>query len=293
MKDFTVHINANISDPHPLSDKYKNHKIFKDMGLIMEFYEFVSCSSYGCLLPGNGDLIQNPDSYIFSSIGGTIESMFVLLQTSHINDAFALLRVYFDEILIATFFSAYRTDQFNEKAQEHCQNNMNLYYVKKVKTWIEGISDTPKCMDAIKYFKRSNCYQELFNKFDFEGKYKKIREILDDSVHINGFSLMVKNDNSLNIEYREDELDNFHSMLSSLFQFHLASIIHLDSNYVMSSDCRDYRDIGQIPPEGSEYWVCPKAQEVFVEFILPDKNLADFFKETCDMEFDYNANSEE
>ena len=55
----------------------------------------------------------------------------------------------------------------------------------------------------------------------------------------------------------------------------------LSLEYMMSSDYIDYLDKGRTPPEGSEHWIAPFAQEAFDKFVKPDAKLASFIRSNC------------
>jgi len=49
----------------------------------------------------------------------------------------------------------------------------------------------------------------------------------------------------------------------------------------MASDYMDHMEMGVIPPEGSENWIAPFAQDAFDKIIRPHKAIADFIISTC------------
>ena len=53
---------------------------------------------------------------------------------------------------------------------------------------------------------------------------------------------------------------------------------------MMASDYIDSLEIGMTPPEGSERWIAPFAQEAFDKYIVPYKALAEFIKDNCCLE---------
>ena len=54
----------------------------------------------------------------------------------------------------------------------------------------------------------------------------------------------------------------------------------------MASDYMDYLEFGEIPPEGSDQWLAPFAQEAFGKYIKRDKKLADFIKNSCSLQIE-------
>ena len=49
----------------------------------------------------------------------------------------------------------------------------------------------------------------------------------------------------------------------------------------MASDYIDYLDEGMTPPEGSEDWIAPLAQDAFDKIIKPHPKIANFIISTC------------
>ena len=54
--------------------------------------------------------ILNIDTYIFSSIQGTVDSIKTILTNGRINDSYALLRKYYDSTIINIYSSLYLQD---------------------------------------------------------------------------------------------------------------------------------------------------------------------------------------
>ena len=81
-----------------LSEAYKEHTCFKELEDMKEFYDNTSDRSYLVVPLGTKSLL-NFESYVFMSIYGTLDSIELLLMDGKINDAFVLVRKYYDDIL--------------------------------------------------------------------------------------------------------------------------------------------------------------------------------------------------
>ena len=46
----------------------------------------------------------------------------------------------------------------------------------------------------------------------------------------------------------------------------------------------DYLELGEIPPEGSDQWLAPFAQEAFDKYIKNHSKLAVYIKNNCSLE---------
>lgn len=266
----------------PLPKEYTEHPIFEDIDLMMDAYDFLSYNSFGFMPDGLPGEWINYETYIFSSLKGTLESMKMLLESAHINDAFAVLRKYFDEIMIAVFYVVYCQDQIKVNIDKL------LYTVQKLKDWKDGKAKSPRYDAIIKYLKRSKSFSDLMSKFVFEKDkgFGKIRSYLDDNMHINRYILMLNNDNELHNERRVNLLNRFHQYLNSIFSFHFASVIFTTSHYLMATDYRDCLECDMAPPEDSQNWVAPIGQDAFNKFIEPMPSIAEFLKKNTYLEFE-------
>ena len=72
-------------------EKYQKHGVFEALERYAAFYESLAHSVFGFVSLGTR-AICNIDSYLFSSIQGTLASIQAILRDGRINDAYALLR---------------------------------------------------------------------------------------------------------------------------------------------------------------------------------------------------------
>lgn len=266
----------------PLLKEYTEHSIFGDMSIMMDTYNFLSYNSFGFMPDGLPGEWINYETYIFSSLKGTIESMKMLLESAHINDAFAVLRKYFDEIMIAVFYVVYCQDQIKGNRDKL------LYTVQKLKDWRDGKAKSPKYDAIVKYLKRSKSFSDLMSKFVFEKErgFGKIRSYLDDNMHINRYILILNNDNELHNERRVKLLNRFHNYLNAIFSFHYASVIFTTPHYLTATYYRDCLEFGETPEEGSQNWVASIAQNAYSKFVKPMSSIAEFLKKNTYLEFE-------
>lgn len=66
---------------------------------------------------------------------------------------------------------------------------------------------------------------------------------------------MVINDNQIYDENRMKLLDLLSSDLKDLFIMHFIYMFTLNPHFLMSGEHVDYLEMGQTPPEDSQYWV--------------------------------------
>lgn len=92
--------------------------------------------------------IVNLDTYTYSSIKGTIESIRDILKKGRINDAFALLRKYYDSTMINVYTNLYLEDNFSIKN----------FIVTQIDNWREGTESIPEYRVISKYIKYPQTY---------------------------------------------------------------------------------------------------------------------------------------
>src|SRR5690554_5932141 len=96
-----------------VTDKtYQDHKIFEELDRYSKFYEQLAFPVFQFASLGAGAPL-NTDSYVLSSMQGTLESICMILKSGRINDAYALLRKFHDSSIINTYCSAYLKEHFS------------------------------------------------------------------------------------------------------------------------------------------------------------------------------------
>lgn len=109
--------------------------------------------------------VVNLDSYVFSSIKGTLSSINMILKDGRINDSWTLLRKYHDSIIINIYSCLFLKDNFS----------INNFVVKKINDWIHGKSSLPEFRIMSQYIRNHGELSEL-NKLIYEtdDRYKKL-----------------------------------------------------------------------------------------------------------------------
>jgi hypothetical protein len=79
------------------------------------------------------------------------------------------------------------------------------------------------------------------------------------------------NDNEIYIPNRAKALDTFSADLTAVFIQHFAYLFYLNNHYMMSAHYTDYLDLGMTPEDGSQYWVSPFIQNIFDNWIKPNR----------------------
>lgn len=260
-----------------LSKAYKEHACFKELDEAKEFYECVSDRAF-CFLPLGTKGFANYETYVFMSIYGTLDSIKELLLRGRINDAYVLVRKFYDDILAEIYLTVLLKEKFDI--------NKGLY-VEEVQQWLESSYRIPSIKKIMQTLKTSIYTKDLYPFFGWKTYLEHNRHVLDDCVHTNRYSSMLFNCNTVYLnDNREKKLDGIVIILKQLMRIQVAFIFHLNPLYLMASEYMDYIEIGEQPPQGSDTWIAPFAQVAFDKWIKPDIKLASFIKVNCCLEIE-------
>ncbi len=243
------------------NEEYKKHHVFSELEYYISFYESLSRSVIGFCSTGT-NAIYNIDSYVFSSIRGTLESILIILKSGRINDAYALLRKYYDSAIINVYSNLYLEDHIS----------IENFIVNKINNWLKGKDQLPEYRAMSNYIRKSEKVAVINNLLYINNRYKKIRERCNDHTHYNFFYNVLLNDNEINLENRLQVLDVFSADVRDIFILHLAYLFLLKEHYMTSSDYVDALECGMTPVVDSQYWVAPFVQAVFDDIISKQRS---------------------
>jgi len=242
-----------------VTDKiYKEHQVFAELEQYAEFYERLAMSVFSFASMGT-KAIGSIDTYVYSSIQGTVESIKTILFSGRINDAYALLRKYYDSAVINVYSNLYLRDHFS----------IENFIVEKIHNWLQGKEKLPEYRVMSQYIKASDRLRPINDLFVVDDRYKRLRERCNDHTHYNFFRNVMLNDNEIYIANRGWWLDKFAEDVKDIFILHLGYVFFLQDHYMMSSDHMDSLECGMHPEEGSQYWVAPFIQDIFNDIITP------------------------
>ena len=257
-------------------DAYKIHHVFEQIDHMMEFYDGISNTSFS-FIPNGTLTIGNYEAKVYQSIRTTLESIKTLLKLRHITDAFVLIRKYFDTVLANIYLDVVREDKFDW---------MKSLVVNDLDEWLKKGHRIPRTERILKVLKYSNTTEDLYPWFGWDTYLKTNRSILDNHVHVNNYGTVLLNCPDLVIQDCEEQLENASIILNQIMMIHLAFTFYMNGPYMMSSDYMDCREMDMEPPQGSECWLAPYAQQAFDMFLKPNKKLAMFIKEHCRMDIE-------
>ena len=112
---------------HVESKEYQSHAVFSDLAYYANFYQKLSMSIFSFITPGVNSVI-NIDTYTYSSMQGTLQSIRSILFAGRINDAYALLRKFYDSVIINLYSSLYLQEKVNN----------DTFVVQRIQEWING-----------------------------------------------------------------------------------------------------------------------------------------------------------
>ena len=254
------------------SDEYQKHHVFSELDKYIEFYESLSwsVSSFGTT---GTNVVINIDTYIFSSIKGTIESIQQILKNGRINDAYALLRKYHDSAIINIYSNLYLDDHVS----------IENFIVDKVNNWLKGEDKLPEYRVMSSYIRNSEKVSVINDLLYSDKRYKNIRDRCNDNTHYNFFFNMLLNDNEMYYEHRIKVLNSFSIDIQDIFILHLAYLFFIKDHFMTSSDYLDALECDLEPELDSQYWVAPFIQDIFDQLVSKRRpDIAKAIKqETC------------
>jgi hypothetical protein len=239
----------------------EGHLIFDNLDYFIEFYDSLSFGVFSFASQGV-KAVFNFDSYIFSSMKGTLDSIKTILTIGRINDAYALLRKFYDSVVINIYVDLYLQDNFK----------FENIIVEKINNWYEGKEDLPRIKQMDTYINNSISLKEINSFINKDDRYKKIRENCNDHVHYNKYSILLSNDNEIFYKERLKLVDQLLYDLKNIVILHLSYIFMINEHYMISSDYMDSLEMGMTPEPEAEYYVAPYIQEMFDILIKKERN---------------------
>lgn len=241
---------------HNLEKEYLEHAVFGQLTELVAFYQTLSDATMAFGNQGT-KAIFNLDTYVFTSIGGTVESIKDVLYSGRLNDSYALLRKYYDSTIINIYTNLYLNNHFS----------INNFIVEHIENWRNGKETIPEYRVISRYIKESDKLKPITDLLQRDKLYKEIRGRCNDHTHYNFYYNLLLNDNQIHLEGRVKAINRFQHDLIAIFVQHFSYLFYLNEHYMMSSDYVDYLDMGMAPEEDSQYWVAPFIQEAFDKYV--------------------------
>lgn len=238
--------------------EYQSHPVFSDLDRYAAFYERLADSVFSWV-PSGTRAIGNIDSYMFSSMQGTLASISTVLQSGRVGDAYALLRKYYDFAII----NVYSCLALKDKA------SIENPVVAEVDGWLQGTSRIPEYRVLLKYICDSQRMLPISSALltGVDVRYKATRSRCNDHMHYNFYKNVLVNDRDVVLRWRRKSLDELSGDIRDVLIMHVSFLFFENDHYMMSSDYRDSLECGMTPDPGSDKWVAPFVQEMFDQTI--------------------------
>jgi len=256
-----------------LGQEYTGHEVFVKLDEMIDFYKSLSFSIFGFVTQGTIARC-NIDTYVYSSVQGTLESIKKILQSGRINDSYALVRKYYDSSIINIYSNLYLNDNFS----------IDNLIVEKINNWLKGKEQLPDYRVMSQYIKNSDKLKAVNDLLDKDKRYREIRNRCNDHTHYNFYQNVLLNDNEIYLKNRVSVLSILLGDLEQIFILHITYLFYLNDHYMMASDYVDCLEVGQIPEEGAQYEVAPFIQRVFDDYIKRQRpDIAEIIKAQTEM----------
>lgn len=241
----------------PTDQEHQTHHVFSELGRYVAFYESLAHSVFQ-FVTGGTSAICNIDSYVFSSIQGTLTSIRTILRDGRINDAYALLRKFYDSAIIMIYTNLYLEEHYS----------IENFIVKQIDNWVKGKDRLPEYRVMSEYIRKSLRVAPITQLLFPDSHYKRLRDRCNDHTHYNFFHNVLLNDPEICLLNRGKALDDFARDVRDVVILHAAYLFVAKQHYMASSDYIDSLECGLTPEPGSQYWVAPFVQDLFDEVIV-------------------------
>lgn len=222
--------------------EYQGHPIFEDLDHYVEFYKSLGYQTSMFIALGTKAAV-GLDSYVFSSIQGTLDSVRMLLRAGMLNDAYALVRKYHDAAVINAYTGHYLFSHFS----------IDQFIVESIEGWRSGKVKLPRFEKMLKYLNGADSLASLNGVLESDQRYKQLRARCNDHVHFNYYAHMLMNIKEIHIEGRVKFLSQLRRDVRDILTLHLAYVFSINPAYMASNDYIDTLECGLEPEENSQY----------------------------------------
>lgn len=269
-------------DARGLGKDYYSHAVFDLLDDAYSFYEFLADAVVSF---ADGHVITGKlsvSSDVYTSIGGTIESIKLLTYAGRLNDVFALTRKLEDALLI-DLYKSILIKQDEAKIIETDIPLVELLNDSIIRTWTRDtykLFGYGKLNDIKNIIKAEDAHLSIL--LDFEND--PFRSECNDNMHYNSWNNFALNVNEyLSLGNRGvKSLDLIYNILVRLLAIHYSFIYILHPEYYTASDYISALEMGETPEEGSQYWVASIIQDIL------DKYIKTYYKAVADYLIDKN-----
>ena len=267
---------VDITQTQPPSS-YLNHEIFLEIKSLCESYESLSFRS-SSFIQGGTSAILGIDHIIFTSLKGTLASIGLVLKEGYINDGYAIVRKYYEGVILDIYKSVYLLENYNP---------MESFYVDKIENWFKGEKSFPEYKMMIKYLQETDWLIDVRKYYDLTqgGHYNSIKTICNKNMHYNKLSYMLLNNPDYYVSNRNGHLNSILKSIMAIFELHWACLFVLHPEYMTSCNYVNSLECGETPVENSQYWIASFAEDVFHKLWDKKIEVADYIKQKTELIF--------
>ena len=244
-----------------LGKEFLEHNVFNQLDEYAEFYNNLALSIMGFISNGVKGFF-NIDSFLYTSVQGTLNSIRDILIKGRINDSYSLLRKYYDSIIINVYSILFLSNNFS----------LENFVVEKIDNWVKGKETLPEYRIMSQYIRNSPKLTKINELFYKDKTYNLIRDRCNDHTHYNFYRNVLYNDSGIYLRNRLNTLDSFSNDIRNLFIMHLIYVFYINEYYMSSDDYIMALENGLTPEEGSQYFVAPYVQNIFNTVIKVHRN---------------------
>lgn len=239
-----------------IPDEYRNHRVFSELGSYIDFYKNLSWSIFSFCSTG-ANATCSIDSYVYSTIQGKLQSIRIILSSGRINDAYVLLRQYYDSVIFNVYSNLYL---MGNSGPDHSG-------VEKVIGWLKGEEQIPEFRIMSNTIRSSDKVAAVNHHLYADDRYEKIKVRCNGRIHYFSFSNVLLNDGASRLEDRLQVLNTFSGDARNVFILHLAYLFFLKEQYMTSFDYLDSPHFETTSEADSRYEAAPFIRQVFDDIL--------------------------
>lgn len=198
--------------------------------------------------PVNGNIV-------LESATRTMESIRVCCLNANFADAYALLRKYRDDLLYYAYLLAVADNSDLIQAVEVEELNEDE---KNIWDWVHNKQKDLHIGSVLKCIASLPSVRKAVQEFKLRDSFEIIAKKLNNYVHSNGYMFYNESYDRLVMKQKVEEMcSEFSEVAVFITVVFIFLAILIKPSLIMSTDYLDSLDFGDIPPEGSQYWVAP------------------------------------
>lgn len=214
------------------------------------------------------------------SAARTLESIRYCCKNANFADAYTLLRKYRDDLFYYLYLLSVSD---NSDITEYVDVGHLKKEEKDIWDWAHNQQENLYISEVLKYIAFHSAAKEAVHEFGLKELFDELADKLNDYVHSNGYKFYNRPYQMLNSHREVRNLCNdfCNSTLTITITFLFLTIL-IRPLVVMSTDYTDYLEVGDIPPDNSEYWVAPFVSDFLTKYkdLLDEKCIIYLRKQT-------------